>query len=208
MDEATLTIGQVARRAGLKTSAIRYYESVGLLPEAPRESGQRRYGDDTLRRLQVIDVAKRAGFSLDEARVLLSTGNGGPPAHAQLRELAARKLPEVDELIARAQAMRAWLVTRPRLRLRDARRLRALRHRPQRGRARIGCTAGSASRRLVPSASAHFSARTPDHGRARARATRRGRRRRRLPGLASSCARRARPWTCAARSRSPRGSTS
>ena len=56
-------------------------------------------------------MAKRAGFSLDEARVLLSTGNGGPPAYAQLRELAARKLPEVDELIARAQAMRAWLVT-------------------------------------------------------------------------------------------------
>ena len=43
MDEATLTIGQVARRAGLKTSAIRYYESVGLLPEPERESGQRRY---------------------------------------------------------------------------------------------------------------------------------------------------------------------
>jgi MerR family transcriptional regulator, redox-sensitive transcriptional activator SoxR len=111
MQEATLTIGQVARQAGLKTSAIRYYESVGLLPEPPRESGQRRYDGDTLRRLQVIDVAKRAGFSLDEARVLLATGNGGPPAHAQLRDLAERKLPEVDELIARAQAMRAWLLT-------------------------------------------------------------------------------------------------
>ena len=56
-------------------------------------------------------MAKRAGFSLDEARVLLATGHGGPPAHAQLRELAERKLPEVDELIARAQAMREWLVT-------------------------------------------------------------------------------------------------
>ena len=111
MDEATLTIGQVARQAGLKTSAIRYYESVGLLPEPERESGQRRYGADTLRRLQVIDVAKRAGFSLDEARVLLATGRGGPPAHARMRELAERKLPEVDELIARAQAVRAWLVT-------------------------------------------------------------------------------------------------
>jgi len=108
--EATLTIGQLARRAGLNTSAIRYYESVGLLPAARRESGQRRYGDDTLRRLQVIGVAKRAGFSLDEARVLLATGDGGPPAHAQLRELAERKLPEVDELIARAQAVRAWLL--------------------------------------------------------------------------------------------------
>ena len=111
MDEATLTIGQIARQAGLKTSAIRYYESVGLLPEPRRESGQRRYGNETLRRLRVIDVAKRAGFSLDEARVLLATGNGGPPAHAQLRDLAARKLPEVDELISRAQAMRAWLLT-------------------------------------------------------------------------------------------------
>jgi len=111
VDEATLTIGQVARRAGLKASAIRYYESVGLLPEAPRESGQRRYGDDALRRLQVIDVAKRAGFTLDEARVLLSTGHGDAPAHARLRELAERKLREVDNLIARAQVMRAWLVS-------------------------------------------------------------------------------------------------
>jgi MerR family redox-sensitive transcriptional activator SoxR len=111
VQEATLTIGELARRAGLRTSAIRYYESVGLLPEPPRESGHRRYGADTVRRLQVIEVAKRAGFSLDEARVLLATGDGGPPAHAQLRELAERKLPEVDELIARAQAMRAWLLT-------------------------------------------------------------------------------------------------
>jgi MerR family transcriptional regulator, redox-sensitive transcriptional activator SoxR len=111
VDEATLTIGQIARQAGLRTSAIRYYESVGLLPEPRRESGQRRYGNATLRRLRVIDVAKRAGFSLDEARVLLATGNGGPPAYAQLRDLAERKLPEVDELISRAQAMRAWLLT-------------------------------------------------------------------------------------------------
>src|SRR5919197_1034576 len=106
MQEATLTIGELAREAGLKTSAIRYYESVGLLPEPARVSGQRRYDGDTLRRLRVIEVAKQAGFSLDEARVLLD-GAGG----AQLRALAERKLPEVDELIARAQAMRAWLVT-------------------------------------------------------------------------------------------------
>jgi MerR family redox-sensitive transcriptional activator SoxR len=110
VDEATLTIGQIPRQAGLKTSAIRYYESVGLLPEPRRESGQRRYGDETLRRLRVIDVAKRAGFSLDEARVLLASGNGGPPAHARLRDLAERKLPEVDDLISRAQAMREWLL--------------------------------------------------------------------------------------------------
>lgn len=106
-----MTIGQLARRAGLNASAIRYYEAIGLLPEPDRESGQRRYPDDALRRLQVIEVAKRAGFTLDESRVLLAGDSGGDPAHAQLRELAERKLPEVDALIERAQAMRAWLST-------------------------------------------------------------------------------------------------
>ena len=63
MDDDTLTIGQFARRAGLNVSAIRYYEAQGLLPEAPRVGGQRRYSEATLNRLGVIDVAKRAGFS-------------------------------------------------------------------------------------------------------------------------------------------------
>lgn len=111
MDDATLTIGQVARRAGLNVSAIRYYEGQGILPEAPRVSGQRRYGEETLARLGVVDVAKRAGFSLDEIRTLLTASDAGEPAHTQLQELARRKLPEVEELIARADAVRLWLTT-------------------------------------------------------------------------------------------------
>ena len=111
MDDATLTIGQVAKRAGLNVSAIRFYEAQGLLPEAPRISGQRRYGEDTLVRLGVIDVAKRAGFTLDDIRLLLTRADAGEPAHAQLQQLARRKLPEVDELIARAQRVRGWLET-------------------------------------------------------------------------------------------------
>src|SRR3954454_9455059 len=109
--EATLTIGEVARRAGLNASAIRYYESGGVLPEPDRESGRRRYTDETVRRLHVIDVGKRAGLTLDEAPVLLATGEGGKPPSGAIRELALRKLPEVDALIARAQAMRDWLQT-------------------------------------------------------------------------------------------------
>ena len=109
MSSTSLTIGQLARRAGIATSAIRYYESVGLMPEPERESGQRRYDQDALRRLQVIDVAKRAGFTLDEARVLLAADGGRNPLHVQLRELAERKLPEVEALIERAEAMREWL---------------------------------------------------------------------------------------------------
>jgi DNA-binding transcriptional MerR regulator len=98
-----LTIGQVAEQAGLNASAIRFYEREGLLPEPERLGGRRRYTEETVRRLQVIDIAKRAGFSLDEARMLLDEDPG-------LSELADRKLGEVEALIARAEAMRAWLL--------------------------------------------------------------------------------------------------
>jgi MerR family redox-sensitive transcriptional activator SoxR len=110
-DHATLTIGQLAERFGLKTSAIRYYERVGVLPEPEREHGHRRYSVETIRRLQVLDVAKRAGFSLDEARLLMEGGEAGTPAFESLRALAARKLPDVEALIARAEEMRSWLLT-------------------------------------------------------------------------------------------------
>jgi MerR family redox-sensitive transcriptional activator SoxR len=111
MDETNMTIGQLAARFGLKTSAIRYYERVGVLPEPERESGRRRYGPGDVQRLAVLDVAKRAGFSLDEARVLLQTADAGTPAFEALQALATRKLPEVDAFIARAQSMRSWLQT-------------------------------------------------------------------------------------------------
>jgi MerR family redox-sensitive transcriptional activator SoxR len=111
VDDLTFPIGEIARRARLNVSAIRYYEARGLLPEALRVAGQRRYGAETLNRLGVIDVAKRAGFSLDEIRVLLDASDKGEPAHDQLRELADRKLQKIDELIGRAEAVRAWLET-------------------------------------------------------------------------------------------------
>ena len=109
MSDSHLTIGQVARSAGINASAIRFYEREGLLPAAERSGGQRRYSDDVVRRLEVIDIAKRAGFALDEIRLLLDASDAGEPSHAQLRALAESKLPEVEALIARAEAMRAWL---------------------------------------------------------------------------------------------------
>jgi MerR family transcriptional regulator, redox-sensitive transcriptional activator SoxR len=63
-----------------------------------------------VRRLQVLEVAKRAGFSLNETKVLLQTADAGTPASASLRELAARKLPDIEAHIARAQAMRDWML--------------------------------------------------------------------------------------------------
>jgi MerR family redox-sensitive transcriptional activator SoxR len=111
MEEATLTIGEVARRSGLRPSAIRYYEAVGVLPEPDRVSGRRRYREEAVRRLEMIDVAKRAGFSLEEAAALFAAGSARAPAGAQLRTLAQRKLPDVRALIERAEAMAAWLTT-------------------------------------------------------------------------------------------------
>ena len=109
MTDATLSIGEVARLAGVSVSAIRFYEREGLIPEPERTGGQRRFGEDTVRRLEIIAVAKRAGFSLDEIRALLSSTVRGAPAAEQLQVLATRKLLEIDALIKRAQEMRRWL---------------------------------------------------------------------------------------------------
>lgn len=106
-----MTIGQLAARFGLNTSAIRYYERNGVLPQPDRVSGQRRYGSDAVRRLEVLEVAKRVGFTLDEARLMLDQAEADSPAFEAIRDLAERKLPEIDALIARAQEMRAWLTT-------------------------------------------------------------------------------------------------
>lgn len=105
--KSSLSIGEVAGQAGVATSRIRYYESVGVLPEPARVSGRRRYSPDVLRLLATIDVAQQVGFTLDEIRQLLNAD--GEPAHLRLQRLAERKLPGIDELIQRATAIRRWL---------------------------------------------------------------------------------------------------
>ncbi len=110
MTEAELSIGEVAERAGVSVSAIRFYEREGLIPRPERVSGQRRFDEGTVQRLGIIDIAKQAGFSLDEVRTLLTATDRGAPAHEQLRSLAAEKLPEVEALIQRAETMRGWLI--------------------------------------------------------------------------------------------------
>ena len=107
--EPSLTIGQVAARAGLRTSHIRYYEEIGVLPEAERSSGQRRYSEDVLHRLGIIDVAQRAGLSLEEIRDLTGPQAHGHDAGERIRALAERKLPDIEALIERAQAVKRWL---------------------------------------------------------------------------------------------------
>ena len=106
---STLSIGEVARRANVNASAIRYYEGVGLLSEPERVGGKRRYDEAVLRTLAVIDAAKRAGFTIEEVRTLIH----GFPAEATAAErwqaLATDKLAEVDGLISRLRQMQELL---------------------------------------------------------------------------------------------------
>ncbi len=102
MAEESLSIGEVARRAGLRPSALRFYEEAGLLPPAARVGGRRRYEPSVLRRLNVVLLLRDAGFSIKEVRSLLRTG-ARPKAW---RRSAETKLREIDSLIAEAHKTR------------------------------------------------------------------------------------------------------
>jgi len=114
-----MTIGEVARRTGLQTSALRYYEKIGLLPKTQRVGGLRRYETSVLNYLEVIDVAKRAGFRMDEIRHLFHGFGKGIPAFRRWQVLAQRKITEMDDLIARARKMKHLLKKADRCRCLD-----------------------------------------------------------------------------------------
>jgi MerR family redox-sensitive transcriptional activator SoxR len=104
-----LTIGEIARRAGVAASAVRYYESIGLLPEPERERGQRRYDESVLGKLGFIGVAKEAGFSLPEIKELMEGVDGGTGMAGSMRSLSSRKLDQVEALLERTRAVKGWL---------------------------------------------------------------------------------------------------
>ena len=104
-----LTIGEVARRAGVATSQIRYYERIGLLPEPDRLSGQRRYDPEVLGKLGFIGAAQSAGFKLREIKELIDGIDGADGMGAQMRSLSSQKLQEVEALLERTRAMKGWL---------------------------------------------------------------------------------------------------
>lgn len=104
-----LPIGEVARLAGINASAIRYYEKAGLLPEPARVGGKRRYYPGVLRRLALIEAAKRTGLTIEEIHALLHGFPTEAAASERWQSLASSKLDEVDELIRQLQKMRILL---------------------------------------------------------------------------------------------------
>ena len=109
----SMGIGEVARRAGVKPSALRYYEGIGLLPRPERESGRRRYDGAVLRevldRLAVVRFAQQAGFTITEIGVLLNGFSEDTPPSERWRDLAREKLPEIEGLVERALGMKQLL---------------------------------------------------------------------------------------------------
>jgi MerR family redox-sensitive transcriptional activator SoxR len=103
------TIGEVARRARLQPSTLRYYERVGLLAAPKRVNGQRRYPPDVLQRLAAIKVAQRAGFTIAEMGVMLHGFAADMPASARWRMLARQKLAEIDARLMRILDMKRTL---------------------------------------------------------------------------------------------------
>ena len=108
-DAESLPIGEIARRANIAPSAIRYYERIGLLPRPPRAGGKRRYDASVLEWLSLIALAREAGFTMAEVKRLVSGFTPGTRPAARWQELATRKLAEIDALVARAERMRAVL---------------------------------------------------------------------------------------------------
>jgi MerR family redox-sensitive transcriptional activator SoxR len=104
-----LTIGEVAERAGLRTSALRYYEEAGLLEPTTRISGQRRYDESALERLAVIQFCQQLSFTLAEIRLLLTEPRGAKQKE-RWRGFVDAKVSELDEAAARVHAMKKVLL--------------------------------------------------------------------------------------------------
>ncbi|HJR24724.1 MAG TPA: MerR family transcriptional regulator [Acidimicrobiales bacterium] len=104
MDDALLTIGEVARRAGVATSTVRYYERRGLLEADGRQSGHRRYRPEGLRRLVFIGMLQDAGLSLDDIAGVLEAETVD-----EWKAIAARRLEALDEEIRELERARSYL---------------------------------------------------------------------------------------------------
>ena len=104
-----MAISDVARVFGLRTSAIRYYEQIGILPPPMRKNGRRRYDDSAMFRLAVVQRARETGFTLEEIRELFFGFAEETPPPNRWHQLSQRKVAELRERIKRLQLMETLL---------------------------------------------------------------------------------------------------
>jgi MerR family redox-sensitive transcriptional activator SoxR len=101
-----LTIGELARRTGVTTSALRFYDELGVVRPAGRVSGHRRYADDAVAAVGVVRLLQEVGFTLEEAKQFVAAGTRSQVAW---RALAERKSGELRDRITREEAARQAL---------------------------------------------------------------------------------------------------
>jgi MerR family redox-sensitive transcriptional activator SoxR len=104
-----MKIGELARNAGLRASAIRYYEKLGIVSAPDRKGNQRRYAGDALNRLLLVRFASDMGFTLAEIRIFLSGLRSDVPVGLRWRKLAHRKIQQVDASIKRSRQLKSLL---------------------------------------------------------------------------------------------------
>ncbi|HYR07150.1 MAG TPA: MerR family transcriptional regulator [Longimicrobium sp.] len=107
---AVLTIGELAKRAGVGVETVRFYEREGLIPPPPRTgSGYRQYPPETVARLRFIQRAKELGFSLREVEELISLHLDPEVPCAEVRTRAEAKIADIDARLRDLERMRASL---------------------------------------------------------------------------------------------------
>ena len=104
---AEMSISQVTQQTGVRPSALRYYEEIGLLSPTRRVGGRRQYDESVLQRLALIQTGQQAGFTLAELSILLNNvlESGG----AEWHDLISRKLHEMDRLLHNIESMKRLL---------------------------------------------------------------------------------------------------
>jgi MerR family copper efflux transcriptional regulator len=108
---STLTIGQVARNAGVGVETIRFYEREGLLEEPPRRtSGYRQYPEHVIKRIHFIKRAQQLGFSLKEISELLALRVDGHTSCEEVKQRTETKIGEVERKLVELQRMRQALL--------------------------------------------------------------------------------------------------
>jgi MerR family redox-sensitive transcriptional activator SoxR len=100
-----MMIGDVAARLGVAASTLRYYERIGLMPEIRRVSGRRDYGPDDLKRLGLIRLAQKVGFTINDIQTLLHGFSDQTPPSARWRHAAESKRQDLNRQIEQARAM-------------------------------------------------------------------------------------------------------
>ncbi len=104
-----MSIGELAQRAGVEASTIRYYEQIGVLPPARRINGRRVYEARTVKQLAFIRAVKAAGFTMAEIQALTSAWNAENHVPTDWRTFVERKIAETEAVIAQAEQTRQVL---------------------------------------------------------------------------------------------------